>query len=193
MTNRLWVSLRTVFISLFTSYDSSIMSQFQDRILSSFYAIWLIDYASAPGPYTFHIYIYDSSIIRDRILSQDRILFSIRPYTFKFWGPYTFADRIVSVKRPYSFRKKTVYFQLKDRILSVRTVYFTSDPLGSFYQKYLMRIYEKYKTIKEIVRNCYTSGLGFFLDSSLFKIVQAIHNSSSWLRNSIHDWTPGRL
>ena len=129
MNHFLWVSSRTVYFPIFTSYDSFIMSQFQDRILSSFKAIWLIDYESAPGPYTFRIFICDSLIIQDRILSQDRILFFIRPYTFKFWGPYTFADRILSVQRPYSFRKKTVYFQSQDRILSVRTVYFTSDPV----------------------------------------------------------------
>ena len=57
------------------------MSQFQDRILSSFYAIWLIDYASAPGPYTFHINIYDLSIIQDRILSQT-VYFTSDPYSF---------------------------------------------------------------------------------------------------------------
>ena len=101
LSHLLWISSRTVYFSLFSSYDSLIMSQLEDRILSTFYIIWLIDYESAPWPYTFRFYVI-------------WLIDYPGPYTFKFRGLHTFADRIVSVNRPYTSSSRTVYFHFED-------------------------------------------------------------------------------
>ena len=143
MTHLLLASSGTEYLPLLTLNNSLIMSQLQDLILSTIYIIWLIDYESVPGPYIFHflhhltwLWISSRTVYfpllhhmtyrllrtvyfrRQYSFRWKTVYFLIRPYTFKFWGLYTFADRIVSVKRPHSFREKTVYFQLEDRILS---------------------------------------------------------------------------
>ena len=109
MTHWLWVGSRTVYFPLFTSYDSFIMSQFQDRILSSFKAIWLIDYESAPGPYTFRFLRH----MTHRLWVSLRTVYfpHLHLWFIDYPGPYTFAG-------PYTFLHKTVYFQI------LRTVYF---------------------------------------------------------------------
>ena len=110
MTHWLWVSFRTVYSPLLTSYDSTIMSKLEDRLLSQTVKFPL----------------------------KERILFLIRPYTFKFWGPYTFADRKVAVKRPYTFRQ--------DRILYIRpkNVYighFRASDIGRFRLQKIHRLF----------------------------------------------------
>ena len=48
----------------------------------------------------------------DRLVSiKTSILFLIRPYSFNFREPYTFEGRIVLVKKPYTFGSRTVNFQ----------------------------------------------------------------------------------
>ena len=134
MTYRSWVRLRTVYFPLFTSYDSFIMSQVEDRILSAIYMIWLIHYESIRRPYTFRRGPYTFTKNRilfeiDRILfEKDRILFVKDRIDFAKDRIDFVKDRIVYAGTVY-FQAKTVYFQLgpytfQDRILS-KTVYFT--------------------------------------------------------------------
>ena len=56
----------------------------------------------------------------------------LRPIAVKLWSlitvyirsPFTLADHITAIQRPFSFSTKTMYIRFGDRILSFRSVYF---------------------------------------------------------------------
>ena len=52
------------------------------------------------------------------------------PYIFSEKTVYFQSSRTIYFRILYTFRQRTVYFQFWDRIFSVRTVYFTCDPVG---------------------------------------------------------------
>ena len=162
MNHNFWIILQTVYFPLFTSYDSSILSQLQDRILSAFYVTthWLS--VSSRTVYFLLFTSYDSLImsqLKDRILTAFYIVWLIVYESAP--GPYTFRQtffrlvrlRIDSENCPCNFRGLDSY---------TRICYLWYVPIGNIFQWILERPpSEKIRRLSTVFIVCYSSDQAF--------------------------------